>query len=160
LRAAAGLARLGRLDAVTEVFEPGEMLPAPGQGALAVECRADDTDLAALLARLDDPVSHLATDAERGVLAALQAGCSAPIGAYAAPAAAPAGSAAAGLPQLRLSAVVVSADGTVAVRTCATGPAAEAARLGEQVAAELRRGGAEKHMASTDGLLRRSDDDR
>jgi len=165
LLAYAGLARLGRLDAVTQVFEPDEMLPAPGQGALAVECRADDTDLAALLARLDDPVSHLATDAERGVLAALQAGCSAPIGAYAAPAApaAPAGSAGSageGLPQLRLSAVVVSADGTVAVRTCATGPAAEAARLGEQVAAELRRGGAEKHMASTDGLLRRSDDDR
>ena len=163
LLAYAGLARLGRLDAVTQVFEPDEMLPAPGQGALAVECRAGDTDLAALLARLDDPVSHLATDAERGVLAALQAGCSAPIGAYAAPAAAPAGSAASageGLPQLRLSAVVVSADGTVAVRTCATGPAAEAARLGEQVAAELRRGGAEKHMASTDGLLRRSDDDR
>jgi len=159
LLAYAGLARLGRLDAVTQVFEPDEMLPAPGQGALAVECRADDTDLAALLARLDDPVSHLATDAERGVLAALQAGCSAPIGAYAAPAGS-AGSAGEGLPQLRLSAVVVSADGTVAVRTCATGPAAEAARLGEQVAAELRRGGAEKHMASTDGLLRRSDDDR
>jgi hydroxymethylbilane synthase len=163
LLAYAGLARLGRLDAVTQVFDPDEMLPAPGQGALAVECRADDTGLAALLARLDDPVSHLATDAERGVLAALQAGCSAPIGAYAAPAAAPAGSAGSageGLPQLRLSAVVVSADGTAAVRTCATGPAAEAARLGEQVAAELRRGGAEKHMASTDGLLHRSDDDR
>ena len=163
LLAYAGLARLGRLDAVTQVFEPDEMLPAPGQGALAVECRADDTDLAALLALLDDPVSHLATDAERGVLAALQAGCSAPIGAYAAPAAAPAGSAGSagqGLPQLRLSAVVVSADGTVAVRTCATGPAAEAARLGQQVAAELRRGGAEKHMASTDGLFSRGDDDR
>jgi porphobilinogen deaminase len=56
--------------------------------------------------------------------------------------------------------VVVSADGTVAVRTCATGPAAEAARLGQEVAAELRRGGAEKHMASTDGLLSRGDDDR
>ena len=163
LLAYAGLARLGRLDAVTQVFEPDEMLPAPGQGALAVECRADNTDLAALLARLDDPVSHLATDAERGVLAALQAGCSAPIGAYAAPAAAPAGSPGAGregLTKLRLSAVVVSADGTVAVRACATGSAAEAARLGQKVADELRRGGAEKHMASTDGLLRPGDDDR
>ena len=139
------------------------MLPAPGQGALAVECRADDTDLAALLALLDDPVSHLATDAERGVLAALQAGCSAPIGAYAAPLAAPAGSPGAageGLAQLRLSAVVVSADGTVAVRACATGPAAEAARIGQEVAGELRRGGAEKHMATTDGLFSRGDDDR
>ena len=70
----AGLARIGRLDAVTQVFEPDEMLPAPGQGALAVECRADDTELAALLARLDDPASRAATDAERAVLAALQAG--------------------------------------------------------------------------------------
>jgi hydroxymethylbilane synthase len=163
LLAYAGLARLGRLDAVTQVFEPDEMLPAPGQGALAVECRADDTDLADLLALLDDPVSHLATDAERGVLAALQAGCSAPIGAYAAPVAAPAGSPGAagqGLAQLRLSAVVVSADGTVAVRACATGPATEAARLGQKVADKLRRGGAEKHMASTDGLFSRGDDDR
>jgi porphobilinogen deaminase len=56
--------------------------------------------------------------------------------------------------------VVVSADGTVAVRACATGPAAEAARLGQRVADELRRGGAEKHMASTDGLFSRGDDDR
>ena len=163
LLAYAGLARLGRLDAVSQVFEPDEMLPAPGQGALAVECHADNTGLAALLARLDDPVSHLATDAERGVLAALQAGCSAPIGAYAAPPAAPAGSPGAareGLAQLRLSAVVVSADGTEAVRACATGPAAEAAQLGQQVADELRRGGAEKHMASTDGLFSRGDDDR
>ena len=153
----------GEVDAVSQVFEPDEMLPAPGQGALAVECHAGNTDLAALLARLDDPVSHLATDAERGVLAALQAGCSAPIGAYAAPAAAPAGSPGAageGLAQLRLSAVVVSADGTVAVRARATGPAAQAAQLGQQVADELRRGGAEKHMASTDGLLRPGDDDR
>ena len=154
LLAYAGLARLGRLDAVTQVFDPDEMLPAPGQGALAVECRADDTDLAALLARLDDPASHLATDAERGVLAELQAGCSAPIGAYAAPAGS-SGAAGEGLAQLRLSAVVVSADGTVAVRACATGPAAEAAQLGQRVAAELRRGGAEKHMASTDGLFSR-----
>jgi len=163
LLAYAGLARLGRLDAVTQVFEPDEMLPAPGQGALAVECHADNSDLAALLARLDDPVSHLATDAERGVLAALQAGCSAPIGAYAAPTAAPAGSPGAageGPARLRLSAVVVSADGTVAVRACATGPAAEAARLGQEVADELRRGGAGKHMASTDELFSRGDDDR
>src|SRR5262249_39863387 len=163
LRAAAGLARLGRLDAVTQVFEPDEMLPAPGQGALAVECRADDTGLAALLARLDDPVSHLATDAERGVLAALQGGGSAPIGAYAAPTAAPAGSPAAaggGLARRGLSAVVVPGAGTAAVRASATGPAAEARRLGQQVADELRRGGAEKHMASTDGTFSRGDDDR
>ena len=67
----AGLARIGRLDAVTQVFEPDEMLPAAGQGALAVECSADRPDLAGLLACADDPASHAATTAERSVLAAL-----------------------------------------------------------------------------------------
>ena len=80
----AGLARIGRLDAVAEVFEPDEMLPAPGQGALAVECAAEPTELAALLAAADDPPSRAAVSAERSVLAALQGGCSAPVGAYAA----------------------------------------------------------------------------
>src|ERR1700729_3295755 len=61
----AGLARLGRLDAVTQVFEPDEMLPAPGQGALAVECRSDQPGLAALLARADDAATRAATTAER-----------------------------------------------------------------------------------------------
>ena len=74
----AGLVRIGRLDAVSQVFEPDEMLPAPGQGALAVECQASRDDIAALLACADDPASRAATTAERAVLAALQAGCSAP----------------------------------------------------------------------------------
>ncbi|HEX3924549.1 MAG TPA: hydroxymethylbilane synthase, partial [Streptosporangiaceae bacterium] len=65
LLAYAGLARLGRLDAVTQVFEPDEMLPAPGQGALAVECRSDQPGLAALLARADDAATRAATTAER-----------------------------------------------------------------------------------------------
>ena len=80
----AGLARLGLLGAVTQVFEPDEMLPAPGQGALAVECRAAEPGLVALLETVTDPVSVAAVTAERSLLAALEAGCSAPIGAYAA----------------------------------------------------------------------------
>ncbi|HTZ28679.1 MAG TPA: hydroxymethylbilane synthase, partial [Streptosporangiaceae bacterium] len=80
----AGLARIGRLDAVTQIFDPDEMLPAPGQGALAVECRSDRPDLADLLAAVDDPATHAATTAERTLLAALEAGCSAPVGGYAA----------------------------------------------------------------------------
>ena len=80
--ARAGLARLGRLDEVTEVLDPLQMLPAPGQGALAVECRADD-DLVAALAVLDDPASRAAVTAERAVLATLEGGCAAPIGALA-----------------------------------------------------------------------------
>ena len=84
--ARAGLARLGRLDAITEVIDPLQMLPAPGQGALAVECRApDDAEnaaIASLLEVLDDAATRLVVTAERTVLAALEAGCSAPVGAY------------------------------------------------------------------------------
>ncbi|HEX7354569.1 MAG TPA: hydroxymethylbilane synthase [Mycobacteriales bacterium] len=75
--ARAGLARLGRLDAVAEVLD---LLPAPGQGALAVECRPE---LASSLAVLDDPASRVAVTAERAVLVGLAAGCSTPIGARA-----------------------------------------------------------------------------
>ena len=136
----AGLARLGRLDAVTQVFEPDEMLPAPGQGALAVECRSDQPGLAALLARADDAATRAATTAERSLLAALEAGCSAPVGGYAA-----------GTDALRLRAVVVAADGETALRASAGAPAAEAERLGREVAAELLRRGAGRYTAVSAG---------
>jgi hydroxymethylbilane synthase len=77
----AGLARLGRLDEVTEVLDPAVVLPAPAQGALAVECRSDDHAVVALLAAVDDPATHLAVVAERTTLATLEAGCSAPVAA-------------------------------------------------------------------------------
>jgi hydroxymethylbilane synthase len=136
LLARAGLARLGRLDAVTEVLDPLQMLPAPGQGALAVECRTDDTTTAELLAVLDDAVTRLAVDAERTVLAALEAGCSAPVGAY--------GEAADGehVPELYLRAVVTSVDGTASIRLSATGPLDESVRIGRDLAADLLAEGA------------------
>jgi len=80
--AVAGLSRLGRLDEATEVLDADVMLPAPGQGALAVECRSD-TDLNGLLAVLEHPPTRTAVTAERALLGALQAGCSAPVGALA-----------------------------------------------------------------------------
>ena len=80
----AGLARIGCAHAVTQVFEPDEMLPAPGQGALAVECRDGEPELADLLATVSDRASLAAVTAERSLLEALEAGCSAPVGAYAA----------------------------------------------------------------------------
>ena len=133
----AGLARIDRLDAVTQVFEPDEMLPAPGQGALAVECRSGEPVLAGLLACADDPVTRAAVTAERSLLAALQAGCSAPVGGYAA-----------GTDLLRLRAFAAPADGeTTALRASADGPAAEAERLGREVAAELLRRGAGRYTA-------------
>jgi hydroxymethylbilane synthase len=127
----AGLARIGQLDLVSEVFEPDAMIPAPGQGALAVECRADAGELAALLAMVDDPASRAAVTAERTVLAELEAGCSAPLGAYAA-----------GTGILQLTAAVVAGDGMTAVRASLSGPAAQAAKLGRDLAAEMLRQGA------------------
>ncbi|HUJ05706.1 MAG TPA: hydroxymethylbilane synthase [Streptosporangiaceae bacterium] len=143
----AGLARIGRLDVVSQVFEPDEMLPAPGQGALAVECAAGRTDLADLLGLIDDAASRAATTAERAVLAALQAGCSAPVGAYAA-----------GTDALRLDAIVAAADGGGALRASAAGPAAQAERLGRQVAADLLSRGAGRYTDVSAGHLSDGDD--
>ena len=82
--ARAGLARLGRLGEITEVLDPIQVLPAPAQGALAVECRVDDMDTEHLLQSIvDDEATRYAVAAERAMLAALEAGCSAPVGALA-----------------------------------------------------------------------------
>ncbi|MEI8055958.1 MAG: hydroxymethylbilane synthase [Actinomycetes bacterium] len=129
----AGLARLGRLDSVTEVLDPDHMLPAPGQGALAVECRDVDVDAALLdaLSDLDDPATRVAVTAERALLAGLEAGCSAPVGAYAT---------VSGIGSeilVHLTGSVVSADGRIQVRKSVTGPAGDAASVGFNLAAEL-----------------------
>ncbi len=81
--AAAGLNRLGRADAITEYFEPEVMLPAPAQGALALECRHDDAELLALLAHLDHVPTRIAVEAERELMRLVEAGCAAPFGALA-----------------------------------------------------------------------------
>ncbi|WP_406640356.1 hydroxymethylbilane synthase [Amycolatopsis sp. WGS_07] len=82
--ARAGLARVGRVDEITETLDPIQMLPAPAQGALALECRAADVDIEHLLASaVDDESTRVAVTAERALLAALEAGCSAPVGALA-----------------------------------------------------------------------------
>ncbi|HYB15845.1 MAG TPA: hydroxymethylbilane synthase [Streptosporangiaceae bacterium] len=127
----AGLARIGSVHAVTQVFEPDEMLPAPGQGALAVECRDGQPELAALLAAVTDEASLAAVTAERSLLEALAAGCSAPVGAYAA-----------GSDPLRMRAAVISADGSRVLRAHGSAPGADARRLGRDLAAELLRRGA------------------
>lgn len=81
--AAAGLARLGRLHEATQVFEAEAFLPSPGQGVIALECRADDDTTLALLAPVDDEATRAAATGERGVLAALGTGCNLAVGAYA-----------------------------------------------------------------------------
>jgi len=138
LLARAGLARIGRLEEVTEVLDPLQMLPAPGQGALAVECRAgsQDAGLAAQLALLDDPASRAATAAERAVLATLEGGCSAPVGALADVVEGEDGE------ELWLRAVALSTDGALSVRRSASGDPADAAGLGERLAKEMLADGA------------------
>jgi hydroxymethylbilane synthase len=149
----AGLARIGHVGAVTQVFEPDEMLPAPGQGALAVECREDDAELADLLTAVTDDASLAAVTAERSLLEALEAGCHAPVGAYAAlraggsGGAVPPGSRA---PQLRMQAAVMSLDGSRMLRAHGDSAAAGAWQLGRDLAAELLRSGASDLISVSD----------
>lgn len=101
--AAAGLVRLGLTGAIAEWFTPELMLPAPGQGALGIQCRADDASILELLAPLDDPAARISAQCERRLLWALGGGCSAPIGAAA--------QWNAGAGTLRLTARVATVDG-------------------------------------------------
>ncbi|MCZ4097108.1 hydroxymethylbilane synthase [Streptomyces sp. H39-C1] len=141
--AAAGLSRLGRLAEATQLIPVEAVLPAPGQGALAVECAAGNAAgpaLAAQLAELDDPFTRAAVTAERSLLAALEAGCSAPVGALA-------DLVADGqISELRLRGVVGTTDGTQLVQMSITGATPEsaddAAVLGRELAAEMLAKGA------------------
>ncbi|MCX4787503.1 MULTISPECIES: hydroxymethylbilane synthase [unclassified Streptomyces] len=139
--AAAGISRLGRTGEVTDFLSVDTVLPAPGQGALAIECAATSADLAAALAELDDPVTRAAVTAERALLAALEAGCSAPVGALADLLVD--GQA---VNELRLRGVVGSTDGSSLVQMSTTGPVPtshdDAAALGRELAAEMLAKGA------------------
>lgn len=137
--ARAGLARIDRLGEVTEVLDPIQMLPAPGQGALAVECRATDTELTmSLQEHLEDAWTRAATDTERTVLATLEAGCSAPVGALAEVAEGDDG------PEVWVRAVALSLDGAVDLRRSASGPLADAVAVGRRLATEMLDDGAQK----------------
>ncbi len=134
--AAAGLTRLGRIDEVTQFLPTQQILPAPGQGALAIECAATNAPLAAQLAELDDPHTRAAVTAERSLLAALEAGCSAPVGALADPLVE--GQV---VTEMRLRGVVGTTDGTTLVQLSTTGPVPaseeDALALGRELAAEM-----------------------
>ncbi|WP_266387340.1 hydroxymethylbilane synthase [Streptomyces canus] len=139
--AAAGLTRIGRIDEVTDFLSVDTVLPAPGQGALAIECTADNADLIAALGELDDPFTRVAVTAERSLLAALEAGCSAPVGALA-------DLLADGqiVKEMRLRGVVGTTDGSRTVQLSTTGPVPEtydqAMALGRELAAEMLAQGA------------------
>ncbi|ROR89491.1 hydroxymethylbilane synthase [Nocardioides aurantiacus] len=134
--ARAGLARLDRVEEATEVLDPIQVLPAPGQGALAVECRADDDLVATVAGALDDPLTRACVTVERVLLAELEAGCSAPVGALAEVAMGDSGD------ELWVRAVALSPDGTLSVRRSASGPLEDPEGLGRSLAAEMLAEGA------------------
>ena len=124
LLAAAGIRRLGLESAVAEWLSPETMLPAPGQGALAVQCRADDAAILGLLADLDDAAARAETSAERAFLEALGGGCAAPVAALAVTTT---------TPHVRLQGLVASVDGRDVVRVRGEGdPVEVGARLAQE----------------------------
>jgi len=133
--AACGLLRLGLEPRITQRLEPREMLPAPGQGALGVEVRADREDLRAVCAALDDAVTHAAVRAERAMLRSLGGGCQVPIAALAT---------LDGLGNLTLDGAVFSPDGLRVIRQSLSGAQGEAERIGITLASHLRAKGADR----------------
>lgn len=154
--ARAGLVRLGRAGEITEILDPALMLPAPAQGALAVECRSGEPDLMEALAKLDDPVTRATVTAERALLAALEAGCSAPVAGLA-DIVVPQDSTSMGLAgtdggetvtgggglTIHLRGAVFSPDGRIALRLSRTGTLTDAELIGRLLAADLLAAGAD-----------------
>lgn len=130
--ARAGLARLGRLEEIVEIFPEDVLLPAVGQGALALAAREDDARVREALASIDDAASHAEVLCERALLARLEAGCRAPVAARAH----------ASGPSLTVEAAVFSADGSRVLRDRADGTTADAERIGRALGGRLLSAGA------------------
>jgi hydroxymethylbilane synthase len=142
--ALAGLQRLSRAEVVTEILDPAQFLPAPAQGALAVEARSDDHAVLEAVRPLDDRDTRACVVAERALLAALEAGCSAPVGALAQIVGDGDGSR-----EVFLQGSVTAVDGRAAVRQSTTGPVTDAEGVGWRLAAQLIANGAQKMMGSS-----------
>jgi hydroxymethylbilane synthase len=154
LLAVAGIQRLGLEHEVTEWLTPETMLPAPGQGALAVQCRADDERVLELLAPIDDPKTRAETTAERAFLSALGSGCTAPVAAYATAAdgmSEPSNTVLQGHVLVRLRGLVASPDGLRVVRVSGDGAPDE---IGERLAREALASGADEILRAARGPLR------
>ena len=144
--ARAGLARLGRLDEVSEVLDPLQMLPAPGQGALGIECRAGDPVVESIRTTLDDAPTRVAVTAERAFLAAVEAGCTAPVGALA-----DLVSVEPDVDELWLRAVMADVSGTPLLRRSTTGSALRPDEVGQSLAASMLDEGADTLLLNARG---------
>jgi hydroxymethylbilane synthase len=142
--ASAGLDRMGLGDRIAERLEPGMVPPAPGQGAIAVQIRQDDTRMLALAAAIDDRPTRLAVEAERAFLSASGGGCRAPIGALAT----------IDGDELELLGGYASPDGSSTVVARRRGPVAAGEHLARELASELDRGA---RTRATAGIVGRTD---
>jgi hydroxymethylbilane synthase len=141
--AAAGLHRLGHVDRITEHLSEGLILPAVGQGALAIETRADDAEIDEIVQSLDHEPTRLACTAERAFLKGLGGGCLVPIAAHARIEA----------DVMTLSGLVASADGSEVMRDRRSGPAVEASLIGEELARDMLARGADRILSKIEPVV-------
>jgi len=140
--ARAGLERLGLAAQISMVFDPRQFIPAPGQGALAVQTRSGDEGTMRLVQSIDDPVSRALASAERQVLATMRCGCHAPVGAYT--------ECAGGV--VKVYAIVADRQGRRVVKTQARGSVPQALQVGEKAALDLLDAGGREILKAIDDL--------
>ncbi|WP_293728096.1 hydroxymethylbilane synthase [uncultured Phascolarctobacterium sp.] len=136
--AAAGLERLGHADRIKGLIPSGVCLPAVGQGALAIECRANDTETRAMLDFLDDLPTRQATSAERAFLGLVEGGCQVPIGVHADVEG----------DKIRVEAIIAALDGSTVLRDTITGSADNAVSLGQELGRKMLANGGQEILAA------------
>jgi len=141
--ARAGLERLGLGNRISLLFDPAEFIPAPAQGALAVQTRSDDIATNEIIAAIDDKAVRMVTFAERSILTTMQCGCHAPVGAFAKIAGG----------DIEICAFISDLQGQNFIRRRLTGPARQANNLAEQIANELLTAGGKEILSHCHSAL-------
>lgn len=136
--AAAGLQRLGHGDRIKEIISTSVCLPAVGQGALAIECRTDNTEVREMLAFLNDKATKQATDAERAFLGLVEGGCQVPIGVHAE----------VQDNEIKIEAIIASLDGSTVLRNTISGDAEKAVKLGQKLGHKMLSEGGQDILAT------------
>lgn len=136
--AAAGLQRLGHGDRIKEIIPTSVCLPAVGQGALAIECRTDNTEVREMLAFLNDKATKQATDAERAFLGLVEGGCQVPIGVHAE----------VQDNEIKIEAIIASLDGSTVLRNTISGAAEKAVELGQKLGHQMLSEGGQDILAT------------
>lgn len=136
--AAAGLQRLGHGDRIKEIIPISVCLPAVGQGALAIECRTDNTEVREMLAFLNDKATKQATDAERAFLGLVEGGCQVPIGVHAE----------VENNEIKIEAIIASLDGSTVLRNTISGDAEKAVELGQKLGHKMLSEGGQDILAT------------